>query len=123
MCDLYGPRPVTQKGRKLCLPPRLAKRLRVGPGSYVRVAASTQRPGELEVRRANSRTASRGSRDAGRARRIWSTGQFSLPAPLMEQVGLRGEHRLVYLAFEPEQSAIRVIPAGLLRWREEGIAG
>lgn len=60
------------------------------------------------------------SRDPGRPRRLDGQGQVTLPAVLMEQVGLGREQPWVYFATDKRRNAVRIIPqpSALAAWTE-----
>lgn len=84
------------------------------------VKVPARRLDELWIELADPSKDTSRSRDPGRARRLDAQGQVTLPATLMQQVGLGADQPWVYFAAEKRRKAVRIIPqpAALAAWSE-----
>lgn len=87
----------------------------------MRVKVPARRRGELWVELADPLETSSRSRDPGRPRLLDGRGQVTLPATLMQQVGLGVDQPWVYFAAEKRRKAVRIIsqPAALVAWSKD----
>jgi hypothetical protein len=103
-----GPRKVT-RWRRVTLPTNLAIPSGMVHGAWVRVEQARRDRGALIVRQTEAPTSM--DRSAYLGRTVTKSGQISLPAALMDRVGLDvGDW--VYFMATPNAAAIRVLPAG-----------
>jgi bifunctional DNA-binding transcriptional regulator/antitoxin component of YhaV-PrlF toxin-antitoxin module len=102
-----GPRQVSGL-RRVTIPTRAAARVGVLPGSWVMVSAYRKDQGVLVIRPTGEPARGYGLRDPRRARKVSDTGQLTLPAALLDQVGIAvGE----WVAFTTSRSGLRVFSA------------
>lgn len=111
MVFLYGPRPVHPHARRVCIPKSLAVEFGMSAGSHVRVELSSRSDSELAIRPASPPTAAQGRRDIRRPRLVNAGGQVTLPASLLEQVGVSPQHPLVFFVADDTRAEVRIIPA------------
>jgi len=89
-------------------------------GSWVRVEEARRDRGALIVRRTEAPTIM--DRSAYRGRAITRSGQITLPAALMDQVGLDvGDW--VYFMTTRDKTVLKVLPAGRIGLMGEGVSG
>jgi antitoxin component of MazEF toxin-antitoxin module len=115
--EMHGPRAVIPSVRRVCLPKKLAKPLGLTPGEFARVGVSPHHDGELVVSAAPAPEQLRRSRDPHRARRVTALAQLSLPAALLDAVGVTQQDPWVYFAASDDGRALRVIPAARVDMR------
>ncbi len=108
---MHGPRAVLPNERRVCLPKKLAAPLGLVPGKFVRVAMSREHDGELFVSVAPAPKRELRTHDPRRPRRLTAPAQLSLPAVLLDQVGVTREEPWVYFAPAEGRRGLRVIPA------------
>lgn len=109
--ELHGPRAVIPSVRRVCLPKKLAAPLGLVAGEYADVRLAPKHSGELLVTAAGSPSTHQGARDPHRPRRLTALAQLSVPAVLLDAVGVTPEEPWVYFAPTEDGQGLRMIPA------------